>query len=122
MAVDSALLEIIRCPECRGTFSAFDSGGRGCPPSASSNGVRILRCEACSRWFPVVDEIPRLLPDVLRDVRSDEDFFAGNREAFSQLAAPRSHFGRRVAQPTCTRSSRSRGCAGGRRTGGRTSI
>ena len=99
MAVDRALLEIIRCPECRGTLSAFDSGGRGCQASASSNGARVLRCEACSRWFPIVDEIPRLLPDVLRDVRSDEDFFASNQGAFSQLPVPRSHFGSRTATP-----------------------
>src|SRR5437016_267080 len=99
MAVDRALLEIIRCPECRGTLSAFDSGGRGCQASASSNGARVLRCDACRRWFPIVDEIPRLLPDVLRDVRSDEDFFASNQGAFSQLPVPRSHFGNRTATP-----------------------
>jgi uncharacterized protein YbaR (Trm112 family) len=94
--VDIGLLQVIRCPECRGGFSAFDPSGRQCTAQPSSDGARVLACERCSRWFPVVDEIPRLLPDLLRDVRSDEDFFAANEPAFARLQAPRRHFGSRT--------------------------
>jgi len=31
----------------------------------------ILICSKCNRWYPIIDEIPQLLPDELRD--SDED-------------------------------------------------
>ncbi|MFN8545589.1 MAG: class I SAM-dependent methyltransferase [Candidatus Binatia bacterium] len=45
----------------------------------------------------MVDGIPRLLPDSLRDTRSDDEFFAANREAFSRLGISQSHFGSRTA-------------------------
>ena len=93
--MDTALVEIVRCPECRGTLSAFDSTGCACNGSASSDGARILACDGCRRWFPVIDEIPRLFPDLVRDVRSDEEFFARHEQAFAGLGLSRRHFGAR---------------------------
>lgn len=34
----------------------------------------ILFCEKCSRFFPIVDEIPIMLPDELRERQSDIKF------------------------------------------------
>ncbi|MBO3839378.1 MAG: Trm112 family protein [Thermoproteota archaeon] len=34
----------------------------------------ILICNKCSRWYPIVDEIPQLLPDGLRDSKEDLAF------------------------------------------------
>jgi len=34
----------------------------------------ILVCENCSRWYPIIDEIPRMLPDELRDLKEDREF------------------------------------------------
>ncbi|HID41013.1 MAG TPA: Trm112 family protein [Pyrodictium sp.] len=31
----------------------------------------VLYCPSCSRWYPIIDEIPRMLPDNLR--KRDED-------------------------------------------------
>ncbi len=34
----------------------------------------ILICEKCNRWYPIIDEIPRMLPDDLRDSKEDLGF------------------------------------------------
>ncbi|MDW8033762.1 MAG: Trm112 family protein [Nitrososphaerota archaeon] len=34
----------------------------------------ILVCNKCDRWYPIVDEIPQLLPDELRDPKEDLAF------------------------------------------------
>ncbi|MGQ9478936.1 MAG: Trm112 family protein [Thermoproteota archaeon] len=34
----------------------------------------ILICVKCNRWYPIVDEIPQLLPDELRDQKEDLSF------------------------------------------------
>jgi uncharacterized protein YbaR (Trm112 family) len=34
----------------------------------------LLLCEECSRWYPIIDEIPYMLPDELRDGKDDLSF------------------------------------------------
>jgi len=34
----------------------------------------ILFCTNCKRWYPIIDEIPRLLPDNYRDEKEDLTF------------------------------------------------
>ncbi|MEM4281354.1 MAG: Trm112 family protein [Candidatus Caldarchaeum sp.] len=34
----------------------------------------LLECGSCSRWYPIVDDIPRMLPDDLRDKKLDRKF------------------------------------------------
>jgi uncharacterized protein YbaR (Trm112 family) len=51
MNLDSTLLEIIRCPQCRGTLTV--SGEE-------------LVCDACALAYPVRDDIPLLLVDEAR--------------------------------------------------------
>lgn len=34
----------------------------------------LLICNKCGRWYPIVDEIPQLLPDELRDQKEDLTF------------------------------------------------
>lgn len=31
----------------------------------------LLLCSECKRWYPIMDEIPQMLPDELREVRED---------------------------------------------------
>lgn len=38
-----------------------------------------LYCTECSRFYPIVEKIPILLPDDLRDKDLDKDFVARNR-------------------------------------------
>lgn len=41
------------CPKCHGTLE--DMKGE------------VLVCTACKRWYPVIDDIPHMLPDELRE-------------------------------------------------------
>ncbi len=34
----------------------------------------ILYCRKCGRWYPIIDEIPRMLPDNLRRENEDKKF------------------------------------------------
>ena len=40
----------------------------------------ILICEGCGRWYPIEEEIPRLLPDELRKKSEEQAFLAKWRE------------------------------------------
>ena len=37
-----------------------------------------LYCKKCSRFFPIIDEIPIMLPDELRDKKQDIEFLKRN--------------------------------------------
>jgi len=39
-----------------------------------------LYCSDCSRFYPIIDEIPIMLPDELRDKKQDIDFLKKNQE------------------------------------------
>ncbi len=34
----------------------------------------VLLCDKCKRFYPIIDEIPVMLPDELRDRKEDTDF------------------------------------------------
>jgi uncharacterized protein YbaR (Trm112 family) len=36
--------------------------------------VGVLGCGNCGRWFPIIDAIPHMLPDELRNEREDREF------------------------------------------------
>lgn len=36
--------------------------------------IGMLFCSACNRWYPIIDEIPQMLPDELRKENNDLDF------------------------------------------------
>ena len=39
-----------------------------------------LFCEDCSRFYPILEEIPIMLPDELRDKKQDMEFLKSNKE------------------------------------------
>ena len=39
-----------------------------------------LYCTSCSRFYPIIEEIPIMLPDELRDKKQDIDFLNNNQE------------------------------------------
>lgn len=41
----------------------------------------VLVCPKCSRWYPIVDEIPHMLPDELRNPREDIPFLEKNKKS-----------------------------------------
>ena len=40
----------------------------------------VLYCVECSRFYPIIEEIPIMLPDELRDKKKDIDFLSNNQE------------------------------------------
>ncbi len=40
----------------------------------------ILICDNCLRWYPIIEEIPHMLPDELRDKKSDISFLKKYRD------------------------------------------
>ncbi len=34
----------------------------------------VLLCTKCNRWYPIIDEIPHMLPDELREEKEDLPF------------------------------------------------
>ena len=43
-----------------------------------------LYCSECSRFYPILEEIPILLPDELRDKKQDMDFLKNNVKKFPE--------------------------------------
>jgi uncharacterized protein YbaR (Trm112 family) len=43
-----------------------------------------LYCTKCSRFFPIIEEIPIMLPDELRDKKQDIEFLEKNIESLPQ--------------------------------------
>jgi uncharacterized protein YbaR (Trm112 family) len=63
------LLEILACPICKHhplelkVFEEKEEIEEG-----------ILLCAECGRWYPIIESIPHMLPDDLRDEKEDTDF------------------------------------------------
>ncbi len=57
--MDTKMLDLLVCPECKGALQLEILQGAG--PSDVVDGV--LLCGGCKRKYPVIDGIPRLLPD-----------------------------------------------------------
>ncbi len=43
-----------------------------------------LYCTKCSRFYPIIEEIPIMLPDELRNKKQDIDFLEKNKEDLPQ--------------------------------------
>ena len=61
--MQSTLLEFLACPHCQRGLSCHVHAER------SDGGIEegLLVCEGCARWFPIIGQLPELLPDHLRD-------------------------------------------------------
>jgi uncharacterized protein YbaR (Trm112 family) len=44
----------------------------------------IITCPKCSRWYPIIDEIPHMLPDDLREEKEDLTFLRKWKEKIPQ--------------------------------------
>ena len=45
----------------------------------------VLYCPGCGRWYPIIDEIPRLLPDHIREAKMKKDELAFLRRHADEL-------------------------------------
>jgi len=68
------LLEILACPiDKHHPLELFENKLDG---EKIAEGA--LYCKKCSRFFPIIDEIPIMLPDELRDKKQDIEFLKRN--------------------------------------------
>lgn len=44
----------------------------------------VLYCSECSRFYPILEEIPVLLPDELRNKKKDLEFLEKNKKTFPE--------------------------------------
>jgi len=65
-------------------------GETDCPTCYSKEiGDGLLECSNCGRWYPITEEIPRMLPDNLRVKRQDEDFLRKWRDRIPEYVLRR---------------------------------
>ena len=71
------LLDVLACPICKKhplTLHIFEE--------EKEIVEGIMMCDNCNRWYPIIEEIPYMLPDKLRDKRDDLTFMRKWRESF----------------------------------------
>jgi len=67
------LLDILACPiDKHYPLQLLEFSSK--EPDVIVDGV--LLCDACNRFYPIIDEIPVMLPDELRSKREDTEFLA----------------------------------------------
>ena len=78
--MNKKLLDILACPICKHhPLEAFNV--------TETDGLVIegaLYCTECSRYFPIIEEIPIMLPDELRDKKQDIEFLKNNTESLPE--------------------------------------
>ena len=63
------LMDILACPICKYyplDLHIFDKN--------EEIVEGLITCDKCKRWYPIIDEIPFMLPDELRDGKDDLPF------------------------------------------------
>ena len=68
------MLEILACPIDK--FHPLELFANKSDDEKVAEGA--LYCQECSRFFPIIDEIPIMLPDELRDKKQDIEFLKRN--------------------------------------------
>ena len=68
------MLEILACPIDK--FHPLELFGNKSDDEKITDGA--LYCQKCSRFFPIIDEIPIMLPDELRDKKQEIEFLKRN--------------------------------------------
>jgi len=51
----------------------------------------VLFCSKCSRFYPIIEEIPIMLPDELRDKKLEIEFLKNNKEKLPEKITTRSN-------------------------------
>jgi uncharacterized protein YbaR (Trm112 family) len=67
MALDPALVAILRCPQCRGALRALASDGSEASEADARAGVNAaFGCAACGLRYAVEDDLPNFLVEEAR--------------------------------------------------------
>jgi uncharacterized protein YbaR (Trm112 family) len=63
--------EFLVCQDCTIRYHKGSVGEKGacgkCQGGLEAVKGEVLICASCNRWYPVIDDIPRMLPDELRE-------------------------------------------------------
>ena len=86
--MNKKMLEILACPiDKHFPLEIFESESKD---QIVLEGV--IYCTKCSRFYPIIEEIPIMLPDELRDKNQDIEFLKRNRsllpEKITKQASP----------------------------------
>jgi len=74
--MNKSLLDILACPiDKHAPLELFESKTKD---ESIIEGA--LYCTDCSRFFPIIEEIPIMLPDDLRDKKQELEFLKNNQE------------------------------------------
>lgn len=68
--MNKSMLEILACPICK--HHPLELSEINAKDEVVSEGT--LFCSSCSRFYPIMEEIPIMLPDELRDKKQEMDF------------------------------------------------
>ncbi len=73
--MNKTMMDILACPiDKNHPLELFEIKEKD---SLISEGV--LFCSKCSRFYPIIEEIPILLPDELRDKKQEMEFLKNNK-------------------------------------------
>ncbi|MDX1596367.1 MAG: Trm112 family protein [Nitrosopumilaceae archaeon] len=74
--MNKSMMDILACPiDKHHPLELFEINQKD---NIVSEGV--LYCTKCSRFYPIIEEIPIMLPDDLRDKKQDLEFLKNNKE------------------------------------------
>ncbi len=78
--MNKKMMEILACPiDKHFPLEIFEISSKD---GIVSEGA--LFCSKCSRFYPIIDEIPIMLPDELRDKNQDIDFLKKYKETLPE--------------------------------------
>ena len=74
--MNKQMLDILACPICKhDPLEIFEINTK---KEIVIEGT--LFCSKCTRFYPIIEEIPIMLPDELRDKKQDIDFLTRNKD------------------------------------------
>ena len=84
--------DILKCPETHSHLTAIDYSGEKVKNYDSFNNIIFLINSDQTRWYPVINEIPSIFNDNIRDKTWDQNFYNEFQNIFSSLGINISSF------------------------------
>ena len=78
--MNKKMLDILACPMCK--HHPLESFELDLKNETIEEGA--LFCVSCSRFYPIIDEIPIMLPDELRNKKQDLEFLKKNKDSLPE--------------------------------------
>ena len=78
--MNKKMLDILACPMCK--HHPLESFELDLKNEIIEEGA--LFCVSCSRFYPIIDEIPIMLPDELRNKKQDLEFLKKNKDSLPE--------------------------------------